>query len=266
MANVTGNKEERVKSTLVMEEPLEFNAITDSIVLQSTEFCEKVSNVFRTVFADFEGSRMDPDLTTGIPAITLVFNHLERPDCDLPYACTKDIDTKTQSDTVRRVRNYTNRLMTGDTYHMTEDGKDMLEQFIMNIPRVRDKNGSVKWKEVIMNVADGTAPAKNQQYTCVSFLDVNLISKFLFGSESVYIIDPNGDPDDPRNRVVTHWIYTSKVMRSIPGTMSHIQGQVMHRDFVIKIERVKEEEVTRLGRKLGFGMNANGLDIVRAAF
>ena len=117
-----------------------------------------------------------------------------------------------------------------------------------------------------MNVADGTAPAKNQQYTCVSFLDVNLISKFLFGSESVYIIDPNGDPDDPRNRVVTHWIYTSKVMRSIPGTMSHIQGQVMHRDFVIKIERVKEEEVTRLGRKLGFGMNANGLDIVRAAF
>lgn len=264
--NTKGNNEERTKSTLEMEEPLDFNSITESIVIKSTEFCQKVSNVFRNIFADFEGSKLDPDPTTNLPTITLVFNHLEKPDCDLPYACTKDVDTKTQNDTVRRLRNYTNRLYYGDTYHMTDDGKDMLEQFIMNIPRIRDKNGSIKWNDVIMNVADGAAQMKNQQYTCVNFLDINLVSKFLFGPESVYLIDPNADPNDPRNRVVTHWIYTSKVMRSIPGAMSPIQGQVMHRDFVLEIKRVREEEVTELGHKLGFGMNANGLDIVRAAF
>lgn len=266
MANQTNDKNERTKSTLEMEEPLEFSSIAESMILKSTEYCQRVSNVFRNIFADFEGSKLEPDPTTNLPTITLVFNHLEKPDCDLPYACTKDVDTKTVNDTVRRLRNYTNRLNYGDTYQMTEDGKDMLEQFIMNIPRIRDKNGNIKWNDVIMNVADGMAQTKNQQYTCVNFLDMNLISKFLFGSESVYIINPDMDPNDPRNRIVNHWIYTSKVMRSVPGAMSPIQGQVMHRDFVLEIKRVKEEEVTELGHKLGFGINANGLDIVRAAF
>lgn len=262
----TTNREERVKSVLTMEEPIEFNSISESIMIKSTEFCQQLYVAFHDAFADFEGSRLDPDPTTNLPTITLFFNHLEKPDCPLPYACTKDVDTKTQNDTIRRLRNYTNRLYFGDTYHMTEDGKDMLEQFIMNTPRTRDKHGNVKWDNIISNVADGAANTNNQQYTSLSFLDINLVSKFLYGAESVYIINPDGDPDDPRNKEVTHWIYTSRVMRSIPGAISPMQGQVMHRDFVLEIKRVREEEVTSLGRKLGFGVNANGLDIVRAAF
>lgn len=259
-------KNEREKKTLVMEEPAEFSSISESIYIKSTDLCQLVSNVFKGIFADFEGSRLDPDPTTNLPTITLVFNHLERPDCGLVYACTKDVDTNTANDTVRRIRQYTNRLYFGDAYHMTDDGKDMLEQFIMNIPRTRDKHGAIKWNDIISNVADGAQNVKNQQFTTLSFLDINLVAKFLYGPNSVFILDPAGDPDDPNNQKVTHWIYTSRVMRSIPGAMSPIQGQVMHRDFVIEIKRVREEEVTDLGRKLGFGVNANGLDIVRAAF
>lgn len=244
------NAEERQEAYLGLDEHYEFNSITESIMIKSSDFLQLVANVFKMTFADFEGCRVDPDPTTNLPTITLVFNHLEKPNTDLVYACTKDVDTKTQNDTVRRLRNFTNRLYNGDTYRLTDEGKDMLKQFIMNIPRTRDKQGNIRWNDIIMTVADDTN-MRNQQFTSLSFLDINLMAKFLFGPET-----ENGN----------HWIYTSRVMRSVPGAMSHIQGQVMHREFVLEIKRIRDEEVTELGRKLGFGVNANGLDIVRAAF
>lgn len=261
MANVRNNgnggnqgqqqEEPREKKVLEMEQNVDFSSLTESILCKSTDFCQLVSDVLIDVFADFEGCRMDMDPTTNSPTLTLVFNHLEKPNCTLPYVCTKDIDAKTSNDVIRRFRNLQHRTFNGDTYNLTQDGKDMLEQFIMNIPKTRNvKDGSIKWNELLQNTVDPAAQMRNQQYTLLSFIDINLMAKFLYGAKT---------------NCGGNWIYTNRIVRSVP-IMSSVPGQrVFNRDFVMEIKRIRENEVMEQARRLGFGVNMNGLDIVRAA-
>lgn len=252
MAENTNNTK---TSEVTLDVHAPFNSINESTMVKSRDFAGMVSAVFENVFEDFEGCIMELDLTANQPILSMIFNHVEREHPEgaesLPKACTKEIDTKTKNYTIRRIRNFQHNITNGDTYSMTEEAKQLLEKFILNAPRSKDKNGKVKWDDIVCNVADGANVPPQQQYTKLGFLDVNKLAKFLYG----------GKTEDETDR----WIYQVKVKKSMPGTVTMQQRTGIH-DFIMEISRIKEGEVVKKARDFGFGMNMSGLDIVRSIY
>lgn len=249
--NATINEaNEDSKLTIEVEANEEFNALSESVYMRSSQFGMLVNQLFQSVFADYEGCRIEIDPSTNSPMVTAVFNHLEKASGGMSFACTKDIDTKTKNEVVSRLRRFNNRMLNGDQYMLTTDGQDALEEFMMDLPKIMTKDRKIRWENCVANVGNSNNPMmmNNQQYTIVSFLDINKLAKKIFGENS----EDGG-----------HWLYFTTILHSVPGNAQVFNGN-LSRDFSIEIKRINDKRTEDIARTLGYAVNVNGLDIIRA--
>lgn len=241
----TNNTEKKETFEIVVEEHEKFAHIMDSKFLSSTELCGIISELFKEIYADFEGCKFEIPQGTNIPTIALFFNHRDVNLGSLPTACSKDVvDEKTKNATLRSTRVFQHRLNNGDRYFLTDEGKEGLAPFVMDSRNFFQKDGNVNWGKIVSEVADPNAGVP-MQYTKVSYLDPAKIMELIFGKK-------DGDG--------TSWVYGVRIIRSIP-TFSVI-GNVASENFMLAVERVCEEEVIRLSQQLGLSV-ASGLNIIR---
>lgn len=227
-----------------------FEHISDMKFISSNDLCSMVSSLFSNIFSDYEGCKFDFVPGTNIPVIQAYFNHRNQVKTvdgeNLPFGITKeDTDNKTINNTLRSTRSYNARLINGDRYFLTDEGKS-LSEFVVDLPQFKNRDGEVIWNKLVSDVADGnygsTVP---QQLTLVNCLDAAKIVEAIFGKT-----DSDG----------ISWVYGVRVMRSIPTC--NIIGGMASSGFMLAIERVSENEVEALARQ--FGLNVNyGLNIIR---
>ena len=245
--NVTGNEQEEVKAFKInIEEYEKFDSLVETSFITSTEFCKTVSELFRAVFPDCIGSSLDVVPGSNVHTISLFFDHLDHG--DQIVAVTKDTDDqKTKNVVLRSTRSYYTRLREGDKYHLTDEGKSALVDFLMDPQMARSiysANYEVKWDKIVSDVADPQAGMMNgRQLTKVSFIDVDKLAAAIYGETNA-----NGD------KVV----YRVRNLGSLPVYV----GGYSSSGYSLAVDRVVESNVQKMCNAYNIGVN-NGLNIIR---
>lgn len=226
-----------------VEEHEKFNPITDSEYCTSTDFCQQVSSLMKAVYSDCEGCTFE--LTQqGQPVINLFFNHNELDDpTRVPGISRKISSDNIKSDVVRRVRNNDNRNKFGDRYYLTTEGKEGLDDFLINnIPK---QNGKINWDKITAEVSQGGQfyGQRQTQYTKVFMLDPSKLAAAIYGST-----DENGNN-------IEYLVVVKKSVHQMVGTQ-------FQPSYMLEIKRVYEKAVMGLCNQLGIAP-VNGLDIIR---
>ena len=240
--NKTQNESQRVPFTVKVDEPYEFNAIAGSKFFTSTEICEMISGLLKTVFADYEGCIFE--MNQGMePTIALIFNHGDYSNSELPCACER-LGNKQVGNTVidrGRARDMYNR--NGDRYYLTEDGQDFVKSLII---RRMYNNGNLDFKRIVGEIVDRGPMGTNfmpqyNQYTKVSYISLDRLCSLIF---------PNGEKDGDKVE------YTVGV--SAPINLGY--GQPIA-NYVLNITKISSKELSQFCNKIG--VNMQSLNIIR---
>lgn len=227
---------------IVVNEHDKFAPITDSEFLTSTEFCQKVSSLLKAVYSDCEGCALEIN-QQGMAVISVFFNHNEAEDAARVPAISREFsEDNTKSEVVRRIRSYDNRNKYGDRYFLTKEGKEGLDDFIM---QHMIKQGKIDWSKVTAEVSQGGNfyGQRQVQYTKVSMLDPSKLASAIYGAT-----DENGNN-------IEYMVIVKKSVRQMVG----VQFQP---SWMLEIKRVYEKSVMDLCNQLGVAP-VNGLDIIR---
>lgn len=248
MSNPTTETENiREELDIGVAQNLVFPAISDTAYMNSVEFCELASNLFKSIFVDYEGCRLVPVANSNQLQMQLFFNHKEQAVPDGMFkACTKDGKREATNQILADIRHRDRMLASGDRYYLTEDGKAGLRKFFFDGSTVFEKDGKIK-DRVLAEVTDSAsqlmAQPIPQQFTQVSFIDPVKIATMLFGQQ-----DEDGQT----------WIYNVIVKRSMPV----VGYNAANTNFVLGIERISVEQTKKLAAAYGL-VFTNGLGIVR---
>lgn len=238
--------EQRKKFTVTIEEHVPFDPIAGTKYLTSNDLCKMTSELFRGIFADFEGCIFNA--SSGEPMIELIFNHGKYEE-GATVACSMAGSKDSGSDILNRTRNRDRQLREGDRYYLTEDGMDLVETLL--IPRMYN-NGKPKWAEIVgdhieRNMVNMYSYQQQPQYTRVSFIDLRSLAKFIFGDK-----DKNGEDVD----------YSVAIAAALtPNPTMGYQGVPMNQNYMLTVTQVFAKEIAAIYERLGFG--TMGTHIVR---
>lgn len=231
-------------------EPIKFNAINDTQYLTSREFCEMVSSVFRPVFADYEGCRLEGIPGTPMIGITLWFNHQDYSQSEMPVACTRDKEGTQGSGIVASVRRYSTVINNGDRYYATKQAQDAIAPFLSELTGIVAHNGKINWGKVVSEKTDPASinsfygAGQRKQCTVFSFLDPNKLATLFYGA------------DDTENGA--KWVYGVRIARSIPALNAF--GVSSPNNWILAIDRISATEVENLANKFGLsGLTTSGI-------
>lgn len=229
----------RKRFRIQMDEYETFPDTSKTAFLTSKEFCEKVSELFHNVFADFEGcmfSLPQPGQPGGA-SINLVFNHGNYDD-DAIVACTRSGIKITGNRTLDNYRNTANRYSTGDRYYLTDDGKDVIMGLLT--PQ-RYNGGNPRWKNIVVDVTDQNSfnmyyrsQASIPQNTHVMGLDLARLCGLIYGTEVDGI----------------HYDYSVNI-----ANFSQVGGFQPNNlnNYLLSITRIDDNRLLKIFEKMGMG-------------
>ena len=234
-ANANQRKPERVPFKIELTEHLPFNGMATTEFVSSNDFGKAVSDLFRNVFADFEGCIFEVPQNTQLPPYySLIFNHGDY-DENATVACERANGAKNNGDDVlARIRYRDTMLNNGDRFILNDDGKDAIKPLLLS--RLFN-GGNPNWKNITGDYTEGQQGLygyQGMQYTKVSFIDPDRLATLLYGEK-----EKDGDSN------VDYHV-------SIFGPMNNLAGQ-MNSNYMLSIIRVSEKEVGAAYEKLGLG-------------
>lgn len=239
------NSSKREKFVIKVEEHEDFEPIAKTKFISSDKLCKLAAELFRGVFADFEGCVFEVAPNNGQFMLSLIFNHGEY-DKDAVVACERVGGKSSGSSIIDRTRARDVQLAEGDRYTLTEDGKDAIKSLL--IPRMYNQ-GNPNWKQIVSEWVDRT-PVNIYQaqvqphYTKVSFIDLDRLVSLIYGAEE------NGDTLDYRVTIAG-------------ATMNPAAfgGMQIERRYMLSITCASAKEVNKVYAECGFG--TMGTSIVR---
>lgn len=242
MSENNTNNTARQKFEIELDENMQFPSIADTAYMTSAELCKVTSELFRSVFADYEGCQFDvqgPEAT-----ISLLFNHGDYSNSDIPVACELASSSKSGAVVIDRIRRMDSLRQNGDRYYLTEDGMDAISELLTE--RLYN-NGKPNWKNIVSEYQDKSnsyggyygyqqAPV----YTKVSGISIKRLCGLLFG-----IKDEAGQKFD----------YDIKIASALnPGF-----GNPSNAIYIMHISKVSVEELNNLLAKVGLTNNASNI-------
>ena len=240
--NETQNKDQKREPFVVkIDEPYEFNPIAGSKFFTSNEICEMISNVFKQIFSDYEGCMFEVNQGGIEPTISLIFNHDDHSDSNLPCAC-KRLGGEQVGNTVidkGRARDLYNR--NGDRFYLTQDGQDFVKSIII---RRLYNNGNLDYKRIVSEIVDRGPMSTNfvtqyNQYTKVSYISIDRLCSLIF---------PNGEKEGDK---VEYTVGISAPINTGYGTSN----------YILNITRISSKELSQFCNKIGVNMQT--LNIIR---
>ena len=221
-------------------EPIPFDPIAETKFITSNDFCKLVSELFRNVFADFEGCIFEPnpDPNNRIqPTISLIFNH-GKYDEGARLACERLGDKVTGMTVLDRSRSRDHRLSDGDRYYLTQDASEFIKTLL--IP-VKYNKGEPNWKGIVADFVDGSTNGfyninPVQQFTKVSFIDITRLCRLIFGSK-----DENGEEFD----------YGANIATAILPMMGYGQPVMSNTNYMLTITKALTSNVNKAYEDLG---------------
>ena len=240
MSEQKKTEEQRTKYSVEVE-PMAFEADAESMTLTSNELCALTNELFKAAFADYAGCKLEA--SQGQPVMSLYFSHIKHDENDENYyACDMAEGKKVGNSVIDRTRNYDRLVKEGDRYHLTDDGKDVIQPLLL--PRFANRK-NLNWGDIVTDFIDRSNVSYfnpmngGQIMTKVMNVDPNAICAKLFGDKGFsYSVQIRGD------------LYA---FRGGFGGASN---------YVLNILKVDNDVITKTYEKLGVGVIAN--DYVRA--
>ena len=236
----------RTKFVIEFEEHQPFDGVADCKFITSSELQKLASELFRGVFADFEGCLFEVWNNQNRGGfleshISLLFNHGnypgERVACEIPE------NKRTGSTAIDFQRRHDHQMRDGDRYYLTADGKDAIESLLTPM---RFNHGKIDWKGIVSEWSETNTMmygVKAPQYTKVSFIDLNNLCRLIFGDK-----DENGEKVEYQVSIV------GAMNAPYPGMMPNMMS-----NYMLSITRVSEKQIKSLYEKLGFVTSASNV-------
>jgi hypothetical protein len=237
----TTNKtdEKRVPFTVKVDEPFEFEPIAGSKFMTSTKLCQKISQVLKLVFADYEGCIFE--LTQGgEPTVALLFNHNDHSGSNLTCACERLGSKQVGNTIIDRGRARDSFIRNGDRFFLTDDGQDFVKSVII---RRMYNNGKPNYRDIVSEVYD-RGPMTQQftnnvtQFTKVSFISLDRLCSYCFPKEK------NGD------------VYEYTISVSAPINTGYGSA-----NYVLNVTQISSKELAEFCNEIGINMQS--LNIIR---
>lgn len=225
-----------------------FDPINQVKYCSSTELCQKVSEIFKSAYADYEGCIYEIN-QQGRGYISLFFNHGEPDDPVRANAVSRvqpDKKNVPANETVRRIRDNDRRNRAGDKFFLTTEGEEGIERFIAeNNPQIRNRKGEIMWDKISAEVS------QQQRYFNQPPIMLTKISMI----DPVKLVEEIYGQTNEEGEVM---VYDVHILRSMPQMVAgNFQAQ-----YMLAIDRVSEKEVAKLCNKFGIAPTG-GLDIIR---
>ncbi len=231
-----------------------FEVCKETAILGSDDLCRKVVMMFKPVYADFDGCRLERD-AQGKAYIELYFNHSEPNDPNKCNALTREAPDSngknTSNEMLRKIRSINNKMMSGDRFYLTEDGKDGIGDYVIDYMRNK-KTGKIMWEKIVSDVElkANYVGQPSKSYTKVSAIDPIKIITEWYGSTT-----ENGDS------VVEYAIENISNFNPFMGN-NMMNGPMSTTQSYISIARFNEKNVAKAANGMGFTSNF-GMDIIR---
>lgn len=237
---------------IYIESHPEFPAQYGGFFLTSSSLCKTFSDVFREVYSDWEGCKLEFD--RGIPVITSFFNQRQE-DINGLVPATSIFNGKKVSgnNVIDRRRNMDEQQRNGDRFFLTQEGKDGLSKFIVN-HRISRKSGEPDWGSIVLQASPGQ-PVQGSpmgffnrvQYTMVRYMDPNKILSEIYGSTN-----EKGEPVEYAITVVNN-------RSSIPG----YANRGIDAGWLLRVDQLNSKQLAEVAqRDLGY-MMVDDLGIIR---
>lgn len=230
MSEQSKAEESREKYTLEIETPEDFTEDASTMILTSNELCKYTNELFRALFADYEGCQ--PDMSNGRFSLTLVFNHPKHED-GVHYAVEMPGKDNVSNNIISRTRAYDRLAREGDRYSITEDGKDILTDFVFR--NLVNRDGKVNWGTIMSEFTEKTTfYGPGTQYTKIFNIDPKAVCFAIFGKKG----DDNAKVD-----------YSVDVKGAINNG-----GDPRYANYVLFITRANTDRLLKTYEKLGIGV------------
>jgi hypothetical protein len=248
-SNTTVNTADREKFDISLESPLGFNDIEQQMFVTSRSFCHRFVNpLFKAAYADYIGSIFTVD-RQGVQQVVLYFDHKDHGDSITATTKQPTNDDGMVNETILNVRRYTNRVINGDRYYFTNEGKEGLDKFFMNFARKRGRDGSFKIDygrvKTTTSLGGGLINQPGQQVTQVSFIDPVKIVETVFGTKTA-----EGHQLE----------YDVRIINSVQSQYAMMNGS-SNLNYLLTIQRLDDNELNEVCGEIG--IVGAGLDIVR---
>lgn len=241
MSEKQNKQPEEKRTPYVLEvEPMKFEADAEVKILTSNELCRLTNEYFKAAFGDYEGCFFE--MAQGAPTITLVFNHGKHEENKV-YAVDMADTKKVGNSVIEKSRLYDRLVKEGDRYHITDDGKDIIENLLA--PRYFN-NGKPNWGTIVTDYVDRPSsyygPYGGVQLTRIVGIDPKAICAIIYGKKE----------DDS-------WLdYAVEVKADLSARNGF---GIASPNYVLNITKAYNEHITKTYEKLGFCMA--GSNIIR---
>ena len=231
--NENGTKRES-SLEINVESPEPFIGMAKVKYLTSKEIAQLAASLFKQIYADFYGSKVDIDTTNGQPTLTLYFSHLQYDENDVT-AFSPKADVAGSNELTRRLANQRINATEGrSSYMMTRYGKDGLAKFIA--AKFTDKGRNPQWNQISSDVNNGDGRGFNNTMILSQLRGIDISSLFttIYGS-----VDDTGEEVD----------YLVEIKNSLPTG-----------EFLFALTQINKSELDRSIRAAGI-TNTNSLGI-----
>ena len=205
--------------------------IESGVDISSEKLCDYIFDFFSSIFADFEDCQFN--VMGQKPTITILFNHREY-DEGARLGVKKGGDKQYGNEILDRSRRRDRLIAAGDRYFLTEDAKDIIEEFIPHVP-----GSKIDWKNYVSETNYGGYQGNRQpNFTTVSGLSVERLC------EKIKLIAPN-DADD-------RYEYAFTIKAELTNSNMMIMGNNFTRNYLLTIMKASEKELDKVYAELGY--------------
>lgn len=244
--NQNNNKKKEILK-IVVDEHEKFDNLVDSMYSTTQVLSKSINKLMSSVFEDYYGCVINPNMQN--PAaldVALYFKPVMSESGDDRYRAFKPIGEKSSNNDslMTKLAAIQNRMNTSDTFAMTQEAAELLNEFYPAWYNIKATPESYKKANAICEVAD--RQGFNMVPLCrVAGMDIiRLVSK-IYGWKN----------DD--NEAVE---YSVQPVRPVSGAQPR-PGDNSALNWIIAITRISKVQLDKLANEVGFISNNNGLNI-----
>ena len=214
-------------------EGVNLSPIESGIDISSEKLCDYIFDFFSSIFVDFEDCQFNVIGQTK-PTISIFFNHGNYTEGDR-VGVKKGGDGHSGNELLDRSRRRDRLIASGDRYFLTDDAKDIIEEFIPH-----GFNQKIDWKNYVSEINYNNPYTGNRQpnLTQVSGLSVEKLC------EKLKLIAPN-EADD-------RYEYAFTIKAELTNSNMMIMGNNFTRNYLLTIMKASEKELDKVYAELGY--------------
>lgn len=232
--NATENKE---NLRIEVKTPIPFNPELSVKTYKSQTIADEIINpIFNSTFKDYKGCMINVE-ATGKVTVDLFF--VKGRVSDAPYEALEQIGVKKGSDTLSRIQRVNQLSSRNKIYQLTENGKELLSEFMLN----KNKKGEINWNQSYVEIEGITETGIRQATGKVLRLDLNIIIRKAFGYR-------NSDGNKT-------YFNVTPLRRLVP--YNPMPGAPLTNDWLLRIECLDANATEDTLKMLGNGAFANGI-------